>query len=80
MVESVQMSTIILLYIITCFVILLLLINFTSFKINMIANIMLGILIILLGLQEENMILMLVLIILGISIPIYELFGKLKKR
>ena len=80
MIESVQMSTIILLYIITCFVILLLLINFTSFKINMIANIMLGILIILLGLQEENIILMLVLIILGTSIPIYELFGKLKKR
>ena len=76
MIKKVQMSSIIPIYIISCIVILLFLINFTSAKINMVANIMLGILIILLGLQEENMLLILFLIILGTSIPIYELFGK----
>lgn len=70
----------ILLYIISCILILLLLIKFTSIKINMIANIMLGILIILLGFQEENMLLMLFLIILGTSISVYELFGKNKLK
>ena len=75
MIKKVQMSSIIPIYIISCIVILLFLINFTSAKINMVANIMLGILIILLGLQEENMLLILFLIILGTSIPIYELFG-----
>ena len=80
MFDSIQMSTLILLYIISCIVILLLLIKFTSAKINMVANIMLGILIILLGLQQENRLLMLFLIIIGASIPVYEFIGKNKQK
>ena len=77
---SIQMSTLILLYIFSCIVILLLLLKFTSTKINMFANIMLGILIILLGLQQENRLLMLFLIIIGTSIQVYEFIGKNKPK
>lgn len=80
MLDSIQMSYLILLYIIVCIVILLLLINFTSIKINMIANIMLGILIILLGIQQENMLLMLFIIILGTAIVVYEFITKSKLK
>jgi hypothetical protein len=80
MIDSIQMSRLIISYIISCIVILLLLIKFTSIKINMVANIMLGILLILLGLQQENMLLMLFLIILGTSIPVYELMNKTKLK
>ena len=77
---SIQMSTLILLYIFSCIVILLLLIKFTSTKIKMFANIMLGILIILLGLQQKNRLLMLFLIIIGTSIQVYEFIGKNKLK
>jgi len=80
MIDSIQMSRLIISYIISCIVILLLLIKFTSIKINMVANIMLGILLILIGLQQENMLLMLFLIILGTSIPVYELMNKTKLK
>ena len=80
MFDSIQMSTLILLYIFSCIVILLLLIKFTSAKINMVANIMLGILIILLGLQQKNRLLMLFLIIIGTSIQVYEFIGKNKLK
>ena len=80
MIDSIQMSRLIISYIISCIVILLLLIKFTSIKINMVANIMLGILLILLGFQQENMLLMLFLIILGTSIPVYELMNKTKLK
>lgn len=46
----------------------------------MVANIMLGILLILIGLQQENMLLMLFLIILGTSIPVYEIMNKTKLK
>ena len=77
---SIQMSTLILLYIFSCIVILHLLIKFTSTKIKMFANIMLGILIILLGLQQKNRLLMLFLIIIGTSIQVYEFIGKNKLK
>lgn len=80
MIDSIQMSRLIISYIISCIVILLLLIKFTSIKINIVANIMLGILLILIGLQQENMLLMLFLIILGTSIPVYELMNKTKLK
>ena len=80
MIDSIQMSRLIISYIISCIVILLLLIKFTSIKINMVVNIMLGILLILLGFQQENMLLMLFLIILGTSIPVYELMNKTKLK
>ena len=80
MIDSIQMSRLIISYIISCIVILLLLIKFTSIKINMVANIMLGILLILIGLQQENMLLMLFLIILGTSIPVYEIMNKTKLK
>lgn len=80
MIDSIQMSRLIISYIISCIVILLLLIKFTSIKINMVANIMLGILLILLGFQQENMLLMLFLIILGTSIPVYEFMNKTKLK
>jgi len=46
----------------------------------MIANIMLGILIILLGIQQENMLLMLFLIILEKAIVVYEFITKSKLK
>lgn len=69
MLDSVQLSTIILVYIIACIVILY------RFPSRSAAIIMVSILIILLGIEQKNRVLMVCLIVLGICITVYETFG-----
>lgn len=74
-----NLDLVIILYIILSLIAVLSLVRFTKIKINKIVNILFGILIFLLGLKEENIILSLIILIIGVSIVVYEL-ASLKKQ
>jgi len=74
-----NLNLLIILYIILSLITVLFIICFTKIKIKKIVNILFGILIFLIGLKEENTILSLIIIIIGVSIVVYEI-DSLKKQ
>ncbi len=76
----IHISTIISIYIIISLIFLLILWFFTSIKINLIAHIIIGISILLLGFKEENKILMAILIVAGLTTIVYHLVMMFLKK
>jgi|LakMenEpi03Aug12_release.lakeMendotaPanAssembly.Ray.scaffolds.fasta_scaffold08560_3 hypothetical protein len=76
----IHISNIIAIYILFSLLFLLILWFFTSVKINLIAHIIIGISILLLGFKEENKILMAILIVVGLTTIVYHLVMMFPKK
>jgi len=74
-----NIDLVIIIYAFLSLILLLSLIYFVKIKINKIANILFAIFIFLLGLKEENEIISLITLIIGVSIVVYEIMSFKRK-